>query len=156
MTTIWDGFVNYLSDHKLNDDIKLIYCDGSDLNEVKEKWKIVNVVIITVGFNYEDKGEWIPSTTGGDRIHLELKNSDENIIQTIAPINKNSIVILQGGSAVITESWRNSITSMLMIWYFGMKGRKALAEIVFGDVNPSAKLPLPFPASSSTSLFLEC
>src|SRR6185437_6875426 len=54
-------------------------------------------------------------------------------------------VAMMGGSAVITESWRRQAAAILMLWYPGMEGGHAFADVVLGTVNPSGKLPCIFP-----------
>ena len=52
-----------------------------------------------------------------------------------------------GGSAIITENWRDKVPVILMAWYGGMEGGTALAEVLFGEINPSGKTPCIFPLS---------
>jgi beta-glucosidase len=54
-----------------------------------------------------------------------------------------------GGSAIVTESWRGEVPALLMAWYPGMEGGHALAAILFGDVNPSGRLPCTWPRSAA-------
>src|SRR3712207_185254 len=54
-----------------------------------------------------------------------------------------------GGSAVVTEGWRDEVPAILMLWYPGMEGGNAFAGVLLGQVNPSGKLPCTFPRSES-------
>jgi beta-glucosidase len=54
-----------------------------------------------------------------------------------------------GGSAVVTEGWRDEVPAVLMLWYPGMEGGHALADVLLGRVNPSGRLPCVFPRSES-------
>jgi beta-glucosidase len=63
--------------------------------------------------------------------------------------------VLIGGSAIITEAWRDSVPALLMAWYPGMEGGHAIADILFGKVNPSGKLPCGFPASEKQLPFFD-
>jgi beta-glucosidase len=83
--------------------------------------------------------------TGGDRDQLTLHPEDEALIRAIASVNPRTIVALMGGSAVIMEAWRASVPAILMLWYPGMEGGHALADILLGRVNPSGKLPFVIP-----------
>jgi beta-glucosidase len=83
--------------------------------------------------------------TGGDRDRLTLHPEDEALIQAIASVNPRTIVAVMGGSAVIMEAWREQVPAILMLWYPGMEGGHALAEILLGRVNPSGKLPFVIP-----------
>ncbi len=83
--------------------------------------------------------------TGGDRDLLTLSPDDEALIQAIAAVNSQTIVAVMGGSAVTTEAWRERVPAILMLWYPGMEGGHALADILLGRVNPSGKLPFVIP-----------
>ncbi|MBW1297773.1 beta-glucosidase family protein [Aquimarina litoralis] len=138
---------------------KVIFNDGSDLESVKQIASKANEVILIVGFTYEDEGEYIifsrekmleaaengkPSdntSIGGDREDLRLLESDETLIQTIASINKQLAVVYVGGSAIDISSWEEQVPAILFSWYSGMEGGTALANILYGDVSPSGKLP---------------
>lgn len=84
---------------------------------------------------------------GGDRASLTLKPEDESLIQAVAAANPRTIVAVMAGSAVIMENWREQVGAILMLWYPGMEGGNALANILTGKMNPSGKLPCIFPAS---------
>jgi beta-glucosidase len=83
---------------------------------------------------------------GGDRKLLTLHPKDEALIQAIAASNPRTVVAMMGGSAIITENWRGQVPAILMLWYPGMEGGRAFAEILLGKVNPSGKLPCVFAA----------
>ena len=78
---------------------------------------------------------------GGDRERLTLSPRDEALIEAVATANPRTIVAIMAGSAVITEAWRERVPAILMLWYPGMEGGHALAEILLGQVNPSGRLP---------------
>lgn len=83
----------------------------------------------------------------GDRRDLSLGDGDETLIQTVAAANRRTAVTVMGGSAITMERWRHQVGAILMLWYPGMEGGHALAELVFGEVNPSGRLPLTIPKS---------
>ena len=85
---------------------------------------------------------------GGDRKLLTLHPEDEALIQAVAASNPRTVVAMMGGSAIITENWRGQVPAILMLWYPGMEGGHAFADILFGKVNPSGKLPCVFAARS--------
>lgn len=82
---------------------------------------------------------------GGDRARLTLHPRDEALIRTIAAANPRTIVALMVGSAVITEAWRDQVGAILVLWYPGMEGGHALADVLLGRVNPGGRLPCTFP-----------
>ncbi|MEW5868508.1 MAG: glycoside hydrolase family 3 C-terminal domain-containing protein [Chloroflexota bacterium] len=90
----------------------------------------------------------IPNTMppGGDRKLLTLHPDDEALIQAVAMSNPRTVVAMMGGSAIVTENWRGQVPAILMLWYPGMEGGRAFADILLGKVNPSGKLPCVFAA----------
>ena len=92
---------------------------------------------------------------GGDRDHLTLSLHDETLIQTISAVHPRTIVAVMAGSAVIMESWSEAVSAILMIWYPGMEGGHALADILLGKVNPSGKLPFVIPHSAADLPFFD-
>lgn len=85
---------------------------------------------------------------GGDRHSLSLKAREIEAIKAIAPLNPNCVVTLIGGSMIMTEEWDEDVPAILYGWYAGMEGGNALARVLFGDVNPSGKLPFTIPHST--------
>ncbi len=86
---------------------------------------------------------------GGDRKSLSLRETEIEAIRTAGALNKNTVVALVCGSMILTKEWENSVSSILYSWYSGMEGGHALANILFGDVNPSGKLPFAIPEDES-------
>ena len=82
---------------------------------------------------------------GGDRKSLSLREAEIEAIRTAGSLNKNTIVTLVCGSMILTKEWEDSVSAILYSWYSGMEGGRALANILFGDVNPSGKLPFAIP-----------
>ena len=79
-----------------------------------------------------------------DLPNLSLPENQDALIEKVAQANPHTIVILETGSAV-TMPWIDKVDGVVEAWYAGSKGADALANILFGDVNPSAKLPITFP-----------
>ncbi len=150
------GIRNYVGK---NTDI--LYSDGQNVNEAKNMASQADAVIIIAGLDYHDEGEYITSGkgkqigTGGDRKSLTLHPEDEVLIQAIASVNDRCIVGLMGGSAIIMEKWKKDVPAILMVWYPGMEGGNALARILFGDINPSGKLPFTIPVSEKQLPFFD-
>lgn len=128
------------------DELDVHYHDGKNLEDAQELARRVDAVVLVVGYTHKDEGENI-FFMGGDRDSLRLKNQDEELVSRIAEVNSNCIVVLETGSAVVTERWRKKVPAILVVWYPGMEGGNALGKIIFGDVCPSGKLPITFPKS---------
>ncbi|MHA1257255.1 MAG: glycoside hydrolase family 3 C-terminal domain-containing protein, partial [Promethearchaeota archaeon] len=140
--------------NKAGERIEVIYNEGSDIKKSQEQAKSLDVVVIFAGFDFKDEGEAIIEI-GGDRKFMTLKPNDITLIGEVAKVNSNVIVVMHSGGSIITESWRENVKAILMYWYGGMEGGNALGEILFGDVNPSAKNPCTFPKSEDQLPFFD-
>ncbi len=69
--------------------------------------------------------------------------------------NPLTVVVLIGGSAIVTENWRHRVPAIMMAWYPGMEGGHAIADILFGKVNPGGRLPCVFPKSAAQLPFFD-
>ena len=132
------------------DSVTIVFDKGDHLQTAAQAAQQAAVAIVVAGYTHNDEGEKLPnSRKGGDRRSLRLSPRDEQLIQAVAAANPATVVVLIGGSAVITEAWRHQVPAILMAWYPGMEGGHALAEVLFGTVNPSGKLPCVFPTSEA-------
>lgn len=139
---------------KAGETIEVVYDEGRNLEFIEKLVENVDVVIIVAGYTHKEEGEYV-GNKGGDRDLLELQRHDENLIIEAAKHNKNTVVVLEGGSAIINEDWRDKVPAILMAWYPGMEGGTAIADIIFGDFNPCAKLPVVFPISQDQLPFFD-
>lgn len=96
-----------------------------------------DVVVLTAGFAPESESE------GADRT-FRLPPGQDELITKISSVNKKTIVALTSGGNVDMNSWIERVPALIEAWYPGEAGGTALAEILFGDVNPSGKLPVTF------------
>jgi beta-glucosidase len=96
-----------------------------------------DAVVLCMGFDPSSEGE------GGDRT-FQLPGGQDSYIQQIARLNKNVVVVLTAGGNVDMTKWIGSVPSLIHAWYPGQEGGTALAQILFGEVNPSGKLPASF------------
>jgi len=130
-------------------DVEVCYVDGRIPHQAQELSRDADAVIIVVGLTSIDEGEFITNggDVGGDRKNLGLHLEDQDLIEAVSRENENIIVCVQGGSTIIVEPWKDNVKAILMQWYPGMKGGTALANILFGAVNPSAKMPVTVPAT---------
>ncbi|AJH00797.1 glycosyl hydrolase [Clostridium beijerinckii] len=137
---------------------QVVYYNGENLEHAKELAKDADAVIFVVGYNYDDEGEYISEdefesytgAVGGDRKNsLGLHENEIKLIQEVGPVNTNSIAVLIGGNMIMMEEWKESVGAIMMAYYPGMEGGTAIGEIIFGDVNPSGKLPYVIPFRES-------
>jgi beta-glucosidase len=86
------------------------------------------------------------TTEGVDVPDLSLPGAQDALIAAVVAANPRTIVVLETGGPVLMP-WLDKTAAVLEAWYPGIKGADAIADILFGDVNPSGKLPITFPAS---------
>ena len=96
-----------------------------------------DAVIVSAGFNAILEGE------GSDRTYA-LPPRQTELIREVAALNPRTIVVLNSGGSVATADWIGQVPALLQAWYPGQEGGKAIAEILFGNVNPGGKLPISY------------
>jgi len=129
---------------------------GRDLRAAANAACQADVAVVVAGSTLRDEGEYFPVIfAGGDRERLTLSAHDEALIRAVAEANPRTVVVLIGGSAFVTEAWRERVPAILMAWYPGMEGGHALADLLLGRVNPSGKLPCVFPCSEAHLPFFD-
>jgi beta-glucosidase len=97
---------------------------------------------VAIVFAYQWESE------GMDLDSLSLPDNQDEIIAKVAAANPHTVVVLETGTAV-TMPWADQVSGILEAWYAGSRGAEAVANLIFGDVNPSAKLPMTFPRSEA-------
>jgi len=103
--------------------------------------KSADVVIYVGGLNHHGGYD----TEGADRKDIKLPGGQDELIRKIVQANPKTVVVLMGGGAVEMDAWLAKVPAVLYAWYPGLEGGNALAHVLFGDVNPSGKLPCTFP-----------
>lgn len=133
---------------------EVIYYAGASTKHCQRLAKEADKVVIVVGNDYMDEGECVANESadvtvqneGGDRTDcLGLKTNHQKIIDKVAEVRQDAIVILVGGSTILMDEWEDQVGAILMAYYPGMEGGKAVAEVLFGRVNPGGKLPFVIP-----------
>jgi beta-glucosidase len=105
--------------------------------EAKKLASKADVVVVAAGFDPETESE------GADRT-FQLPPAQDELIEAMAAANKNTIVVITSGGNVDMTGWLDRIPALIETWYPGQEGGTALAEVLFGDVNPSGHLPVTF------------
>lgn len=80
-----------------------------------------------------------------DRARLALPGRQEDLIEAVAATGRPVVVVLVGGSAITMSRWIDKVDAVVMAWYPGEQGGHGVADVLFGDVNPSGRLPVTFP-----------
>ena len=153
VTTIYEG-IKELGEskgydvlfHDSNENIRKI--SNKDIQNTVEASKDADFVIVVVGDN-SMRYKWKDKTAGENmaRAELNLAGKQLDLVRSLKETNNNVIVVYVNGKP-ISEPWiQNNIPSIIEAWEPGNLGGKAVAEIIFGDINPSGKLPLTVPRS---------
>jgi beta-glucosidase len=118
---------------------KVQFASGADPAAAAALAKTADVAII---FAYQWESE------GMDLESLSLPEHQDDLIAAVAAANPHTIVVLETGGPV-TMPWAGQVSGILEAWYAGSQGAEAVANVMFGAVNPSAKLPITFPRSEA-------
>jgi beta-glucosidase len=118
---------------------KVQYDPGTDPAAAAAVAKNADVAIV---FAYQWESE------GMDLDNLSLPEHQDDLIAKVAAANPHTVVVLETGTAV-TMPWADQVSGIVEAWYGGSRGAQALARVLFGEVNPSAKLPMTFPKSEA-------
>lgn len=124
---------------------------GQDLSESRTTEQLIadacakaakaDAVIFVGGLNKSDHQD----CEGADRFELGLPYGQDVVIRALTEVNPNTAVVLVSGNAVAMP-WVDEVKSIVQAWYIGSEAGNAIADVVFGKVNPSGKLPFTFPA----------
>ena len=108
---------------------------AAELQKIDDQIKDADAVIFVAGIDHNFDSE------GRDRLDMNFPSIQEKLINHISKVNPNTIVTLINGSPLKLAGWIDNVPAVLETWYPGMEGGNAIAEILFGKVNPSGRLP---------------
>ncbi len=114
-----------------------------DFDKAIELAKERDVVILILGTNTGISSE------ENDRMDITLPEVQQDIIREVASVNPNIVIVLINGGPVAMEGTENDAKAIVEAWYAGQAGGTAIADVLFGDVNPGGKLPETFYASDN-------
>lgn len=125
---------------------QVLYDDGSNLERARALAEDADAVVIVAGYIHSDEGEFLADRSdiaemGGDRASMRLHKRDVDLIHALKGANPNTVVSIIGSSAILIDEWEDDMPAVLFSFYSGMEGGNSLADILFGDVCPSGKLP---------------
>lgn len=108
------------------------------VEEAVEIARYADKVLIVAGLTNEWEAE------GADRVNMHLPNRQDELIEKVSAVNPNVVVVLNLGGP-IAMPWLDHVSSVVQMWYLGQETGNALADVLFGEVCPSGKLPTTFP-----------
>ena len=153
MVTLLEGITG-----RIPEGMGMEYTSGAMLKhprEIKSTWapgmaQSADVAIVCAGissFLEGEEGESLLSPMNGDRENICLPESQENYIKELAIHGVRIVLVLTGGGPIALGELEDMVDAILFVWYPGMEGGRAVADVLFGDVSPAGKLPITFPRS---------
>ncbi|MGB7876124.1 MAG: glycoside hydrolase family 3 C-terminal domain-containing protein, partial [Anaerolineales bacterium] len=153
MTTLLEGLTG-----RIPEGMGFEYTAGANIKyprEIKDTWapwmaEMSEITIACVGnssFLEGEEGESILSPLNGDRNDITLPQSQIDYIKELAAKDVKIVLAVTGGSPIALGEIEEMVDAILFVWYPGMEGGRAVADVLFGDVSPAGKLPLTFPKS---------
>jgi len=140
--TQWQGIQN-----KVSSNTTLLYAKGCEINDSSQDGfaeavqiaKQADVVIMSVG----EASDW--SGEAKSRSNLHLPGMQEELVKVIYATGKPVVVLINAGRPLIFNWTADNVPAILYTWWLGTEAGDAIADVLFGDYNPSAKLPISFP-----------
>jgi beta-glucosidase len=133
--------------HLAGDAFHVLY--SADAQEAVQLASQADAAVICVGFNQRpasqshDLNAGLTEGEGHDR-PFDLPADQTDLIRAVAAVNPRTIVVINSGGGVAWAGWADKVPALLQAWYSGQASGQAVAEILFGEVNPSGKLPATF------------
>jgi beta-glucosidase len=154
MVTVLEGITGHVQPGS-----QVTYRQGTLLsrdNVNKADWasgeaKVSDATIYVMGISdlvEGEEGESIASSTSGDRLNYNVPENQIDYLKKLKQGNKNPVIaVVAGGSPMNLAEVQKIADAVLLVWYPGEEGGNAVADVIFGKVSPSGKLPLTFPKS---------
>lgn len=112
------------------------------LKEAKEAAKQADVIVLAIGEHYRQSGE------ACSRANIDISNIQKRLVNELAKLNKKIVAIMFNGRPIVLRDISEKVDGLLEAWFPGTEGANAIADIIFGDANPSAKLTMSFPQAT--------
>ncbi len=153
MITLLEGITG-----RIPEGMGMEYTSGAMLKhprEIKSTWapgmaQSADFAIVCAGissFLEGEEGESLLSPMNGDRDTISLPESQVNYLKELSIHGVRIVLILTGGSPIALGELEDMVDAILFVWYPGMEGGRAVADVLFGDISPAGKLPVTFPRS---------
>lgn len=144
IVSVWDGVKS-----KLSSDTKMLYAKGCNVNDTSttgfaeaiEAAKQADVIVMNVGEARDMSGE------AKSRSSIRLPGVQEELIKAVQATGKPVVVMINAGRPLIFNWVADNVPAILYTWWLGTEAGNAIADVLFGDYNPSGKLPMSFPLS---------
>jgi beta-glucosidase len=143
ITSLWDDVQKKVGDNKL------LYAKGCNINDSSKGGfaeaisiaKDADIVIMSVGEARDMTGE------AKSKSNIHLPGVQEELIKAIKATGKPVVVLISAGRPLIFNWTADNVPAIIYTWWLGTKGGEAIADVLFGDYNPSGKLPMSFPGT---------
>lgn len=112
------------------------------LKEAKEAAKQADVIVLAIGEHYRQSGE------ACSRANIDISNIQKRLVNELAKLNKKIVAIMFNGRPIVLRDISEKVNGLLEAWFPGTEGANAIADIIFGYANPSAKLTMSFPQAT--------
>jgi len=147
---------------ELGDDVRVLYAQGSHLFRDREEnlgqpddriaeavavAELSDGVVLVVGLDETlegEEGDTGNAAASGDKLNLLLPEPQRKLMDAVFEVGKPTVIVLMAGSAIDLGDAAQKANAVLLPWYPGARGGKSVADILFGKVSPSGKLPLTF------------
>jgi len=129
------GKTEFISELTINE------TDKSDFREAVSVAKKADVVVMVLGEHGLQSGE------GRSRVNLDLPGVQEQLLEAVFKVNKNIVLVLNNGRPLAVNWAEEHIPAVVEAWHLGTQSGNAIAQVLYGDYNPSGKLPMTFPRS---------
>lgn len=156
---------------KYGDKINILYAEGARLTDVNSPFpetirlvpredndariaeavsiaKKADIVVLFVGANEATSREAYGPTAPGDLSTLELLNGQNELVKQIVALGKPTCAFVNSGTTLSIGELTNSVSAVMQCWFLGQEGGYAMVDALFGDINPSGKLPISFPRTA--------
>ena len=110
------------------------------IEEAIQAAKQANIIVLAIGEHYRQSGE------ACSRANIEISNIQKRLLNELSKLNKKIVTILFNGRPIVLKDIAKQVDSLLEVWFPGTEGANAIVDVVFGEVNPSGKLTMSFPA----------
>jgi len=125
--------------HDLAPAAQISFDQGRNIESAAAKAKMADVAIVFVSQHTHE---------GNDLDSLSLNGNQNDLVEAVVAANPHTVVVVESGGAV-TMPWANKVEAIVEAWYPGIRGAQAIANVLFGKVNPSGKLAVTFPMSDA-------